>query len=715
MTSQDDPNLLTEAMLAREEKRKKFGPGSKPDQKKTPKIPIPPNYNDPMKLKNMLYARLIAAEYDALKRKYTIIRGDKEEEPADLFLNGPDDPDYYGGFIYFLSNDFTNSKGNWQAFSVISGGDYYYDAYGDWHRSALQLDSCTQPYDGIGFSGQFGASMYFLMKLDDADDVPKIYDRYMNPMIWEDTLGPNVTNSYLENLGTLNSLSVSGSSTLRTVSCSEVNCSGNVFGQDVVATNVWADYVEAPYVFAETVEASNWVGLPVTPLDPADLVPIYLDKTNDRVGIRTATPDEALHVAGDAHIDNQLRCIEVLATDGTFQTLSASNYLETDRVLVNASSITSGDGVPTTPGNVGDLYMRHDGVGVQTLYSYTDAGWVLLGQKGDTGPEGPPGPQGIPGTNGVNGSDGAPGPQGDTGNTGPQGPPGPTGATGPQGPQGDTGPQGPAGTISQSDLLPITLDKPYNRVGINNTTPTAELDVNGSINAASAVTTSMLTASTFTSTKSLTVDTSLIKTNTTNHRVGINTATPGYTLDVNGTCNIGGNTTIGGNLTVTGTISGPSIPNGITVTTNHLSLTSPLVGANVTQWWQISSVLLEARTAAIVHVNLRFTRPSGAGVLNRPQDLVFFVSTQGSLSTENSIDSYIYQSDTKKSVLDSSTSSGTKVCYDLSKLVVNHLSSDLTMNVGVKFGASAAQLPASHWQVTSRECFITKQIVSQNW
>jgi hypothetical protein len=48
-----------------------------------------------------------------------------------------------------------------------------------------------------------------------------------------------------------------------------------------------------------------------------------------------------------------------------------------------------------------------------------------------------------------------------------------------QGPQGDPGPQGPAGTPGLSDILPITLDTINNFVGINQTTPTQELDVTG--------------------------------------------------------------------------------------------------------------------------------------------------------------------------------------------------------------------------------------------
>lgn len=63
----------------------------------------------------------------------------------------------------------------------------------------------------------------------------------------------------------------------------------------------------------DTVNAQNYVGLP--------LAPITLDPTNHRVGINTATPDETLQVAGDCHVDNQLRCAQIFCGDGTFTSM----------------------------------------------------------------------------------------------------------------------------------------------------------------------------------------------------------------------------------------------------------------------------------------------------------------------------------------------------------------------------------------------------------
>lgn len=73
------------------------------------------------------------------------------------------------------------------------------------------------------------------------------------------------------------------------------------------------------------------------------------------------------------------------------------------------------------------------------------------------------------------------------------------------------------------DLTPITLDKVNNRVGINNTSPTQALDVTGAI----------MTDRLFV--KGTLANQGLIFTDTTNNRVGVGTTTPATALDVNGT------------------------------------------------------------------------------------------------------------------------------------------------------------------------------------
>ena len=89
----------------------------------------------------------------------------------------------------------------------------------------------------------------------------------------------------------------------------------------------------------------------------------------------------------------------------------------------------------------------------------------------------PPGPQGPAGAAGATGL------KGDTGIQGTAGAKGDTGATGAPGPKGDAGIQGPAGTSSWSDGSgKVTTSA---NVGIGTASPAATLDVNGTVKATS--------------------------------------------------------------------------------------------------------------------------------------------------------------------------------------------------------------------------------------
>lgn len=96
------------------------------------------------------------------------------------------------------------------------------------------------------------------------------------------------------------------------------------------------------------------------------------------------------------------------------------------------------------------------------------------GDTGDTGLQGPIGPEGPPGPQGEQGIKGDKGDKGDTGDTGPQGPIGPQGAEGPEGPQGPPG-------DSRWQIVDSNIYYNDGNVGIGTTTPSATLDVNGTI------------------------------------------------------------------------------------------------------------------------------------------------------------------------------------------------------------------------------------------
>lgn len=170
-----------------------------------------------------------------------------------------------------------------------------------------------------------------------------------------------------------------------------------------------------------TVNATTYLNLPPVVVPASELVPITLDKVNNRIGVNQTSPTEALDVVGNANVS------------GALIVAGVSIY----------SGVGSPEGVVTAP--VGSIYMRSDGSAGTTLYTKNtgtgDTGWdVFTGTQGPVGPTGPQGPEG---------------PIGATGDTGP------TGATGPQGPQGDTGPQGPAGTsgglVDKDITLPYTV------------------------------------------------------------------------------------------------------------------------------------------------------------------------------------------------------------------------------------------------------------------
>jgi hypothetical protein len=102
--------------------------------------------------------------------------------------------------------------------------------------------------------------------------------------------------------------------------------------------------------------------------------------------------------------------------------------------------------------------------------------------------------------------------------------------------------------ILNVDSGTLYVDPATNKVGINDTTPSEALDVTGNalISGTLGVTGAIIGASA--TLTNLTVDTNLIKTNSTDNYVGINTTTPTKALDVTGEILVSSNITIGGVL-----------------------------------------------------------------------------------------------------------------------------------------------------------------------
>jgi len=100
--------------------------------------------------------------------------------------------------------------------------------------------------------------------------------------------------------------------------------------------------------------------------------------------------------------------------------------------------------------------------------------------------------------------------------------------------------------ILNVDSGTLYVDPATNKVGINDTTPSEALDVTGNALISGTLgVTGVITGASATLTD-LTVDTNLIKTDSTNNRVGINTTSPTVALDVTGAGLYSSSLTIGG-------------------------------------------------------------------------------------------------------------------------------------------------------------------------
>ena len=212
----------------------------------------------------------------------------------------------------------------------------------------------------------------------------------------------------------------------------------------------------------ETISATNYLNLPAVP--PAQLLPITLDATNNRVGINNTTPHVALAVTGHASVT---------------ETMDAGNLASRGMLLVVGDTTLSANlEVKGFTGIEGDLSVLGD----TTLYNTNVIGKVTAGtvEALDT-TTGTLHLGSIPNSSKSNVL------MYDT-----------------------TTKEVSYGASASPDLLPITLDKVNNRVGINKTVPTTALDVGGAVTASGAVISGGVTSGTL----SLTGIPNTTKTNT---------------------------------------------------------------------------------------------------------------------------------------------------------------------------------------------------------
>lgn len=141
------------------------------------------------------------------------------------------------------------------------------------------------------------------------------------------------------------------------------------------------------------------------------------------------------------------------------------------------------------------------------------------------------------------------------------------------------------GTNSTRPITVLSTNTPFNGVGIFKTTPTVELDVVG----AATITGATILGSTLNVTGDISVDTNVLKVDTSNNRVGINKTSPAVALDVVGatalssTLAVTGATTLSSTLDVTGDFSVDTNVLKVDTTNNRIGVnkTSPAVALDV--------------------------------------------------------------------------------------------------------------------------------------
>lgn len=124
----------------------------------------------------------------------------------------------------------------------------------------------------------------------------------------------------------------------------------------IMASEVDTNNLAAVSITTSTINAGTYLNLP-----PPDVLPITLDKTNNRVGINTTNPQHALHVIGTSYFND----------------------------VINTGTVSIGTGAGTPEGartaNVGSLFMRSDGGTATTLYTKVsgtgNTGWQVVGSQ----------------------------------------------------------------------------------------------------------------------------------------------------------------------------------------------------------------------------------------------------------------------------------------------------------------------------------------------
>lgn len=519
---------------------------------------------------------LYSPEDPELSQYYTyfVVKSYNPGQEASIDIEGRDG---LGGFISFLkgSKEENNISGQ-----ILSGeypaGDY-----------PIMLDACFYPEKGISMTSGFGQWTMLNFAWDWNYNEPTISTGNGTLIITPTTLGSSVINSNLKKLGLLDDLQVSGQTTLTTVWADTyqnlpslpadvrpmtldtnynrvgINNSNPSYTLDVTGNANISDSLNTPMITcnnmicfdtlsttnltASTISATNYLNLPPSP--PPDLSPITLDSANSFVGINQPNPSHTLDVGGDLEVSgtsnlgvtsaSSINCLGTM----TANTVSASNYINlppptADSLLPLTLNKTENKvGINTTiPMEALDVVGNFKLTGSATISGNLNTFETITAKT-------------INAQNYIN--------------------------------------------IPPGDITPITLDKANSRVGINNGSPTVALDVTGDAlvsgnltcpgtNTIGSVVSNSITAGTISATTYLNLppspppDLDPLTLDSANNRVGINTQSPEFDLDVNGSFNVTGNSLLNGitatSITASGTIVADSVEAQTTIQTPEIDV-----------------------------------------------------------------------------------------------------------------------------------------------
>lgn len=316
-----------------------------------------------------LYTREDAANQNYL---YFVLKSYKDGTEANMDVEGEEGTGK-GGFISFLQGPKEENNISGQITAGQQPAGYY----------PLFLDTCFDPERGIAISGGFASFILWVFAYDFDRREAVLLNRDRQIVLSPTELGEIVVKSHLKEVGKLDYLNVGGNVVID---------AGLTVNGGMYTTSIFAD---------------TYLNLP--PLDPTQLTPLTLDAANFRVGISNPLPQYALDVSGDVNVSGQFLVNgQPVTTDLTPITLdpdatrvginqpnpqytldvlgnaNISNSLRalqvaTASVGVNDLTIRSGPVPPegSVVADPGSLYMDYNGkLWIKETGAATNTGWV---------------------------------------------------------------------------------------------------------------------------------------------------------------------------------------------------------------------------------------------------------------------------------------------------------------------------------------------------